>query len=254
MENNNSGNAERFILVTGASRGLGRSIALKLFQENYAVILHARKEEHLAALLGEMGESERIGVLCADFADGEALKGFVAALSAQYRGRLYGIVNNAGIALDDAIAYQPERDIDMMLQVNLKAPIMIGKAGMKMFLKRKQGVIINISSFVGESGNAFQSVYAACKAGLVGLTKSWAKEISELLDEHMIRFLTVSPGFIDSDMTEKIPGPQKEAYLKRIASKRMGRPEEVAELVSFLVSDRASYMNGSQIEITGGLS
>lgn len=254
MEPEEIANAEKFILVTGASRGLGRSIALSLFRENYSLILHARKEEHLTQLLSEMGGSERARVLCADFADKEALKSFVATLSQEYKGRLYGVINNAGITMDAGIAYQPEADIDTMLQVNLKAPIMIGKAAIKMFLKSKRGVIINISSIVGEGGNAFQSVYAACKAGLVALSKSWAKEIAELLEEHSIRFLTVTPGFIHSDMTDRIPAPQMETYLKRIPSKRMGRPEEVADLVSFLVSRRAAYINGSQIEITGGLT
>jgi 3-oxoacyl-[acyl-carrier protein] reductase len=140
-----------------------------------------------------------------------------------------------------------------MLNVNLRAPIMISKTAMKIFGLLNRGVIINISSVVGESGNAFQSVYAATKAGLVALSRSLAQEAAALNESHHIRVLSVSPGFIETDMTAIIPEKIKEKYLNLIPSKRFGNVDDVADTIAFLLSDKASYINGTNIHINGGL-
>jgi 3-oxoacyl-[acyl-carrier protein] reductase len=140
-----------------------------------------------------------------------------------------------------------------MLHVNLKAPIMICKAVLKQFLLNKQGVIINLSSCVGETGNAFQAVYSATKAGLAALSKSLAREVSALSEEHSIRILSIAPGFIETEMTDSVPEKFRQEYLKAIPANRFGNVQEVAEVVAFLVSDKASYINGTNININGGI-
>ena len=154
------------VLITGASKGIGRAIALKL-QYKYSLILHATVPQSLDSLCGELEPSTQYAILCADFSDNTALKFFCNELKQKYSDDLNCVVNNAGITLDKSLLYQPEDDINKMLQVNLKAPIMIGKTAFKIFYARKKGIIVNITSCIGETGNAFQSVYAATKAGLV---------------------------------------------------------------------------------------
>ena len=237
---------QKKILITGASRGLGLAISQKLSAE-YSLILHASKPESFTT---EIPNSE---ILCADFSNSEQLTEFCKQLKKQHGDSLYGVINNAGVTFDKPLNYQPDREIEAMISVNLKAPIMICKTAMKIFGLKQQGVIINISSVVGETGNAFQSVYAATKAGLTALSRSLAQEAGELSQEHAIRVLSVSPGFIDTDMTEAIPAAIKEKYLGMIPSKRFGSVNDVAETIAFLVSDKAAYINGTNIHINGGL-
>ncbi len=178
---------------------------------------------------------------------------FCKTLKREHGDELYAVINNAGVTFDKSLIYQPEQEIDKMLQVNLKAPIMICKTAMKIFTLNKSGVIINISSVVGETGNAFQAVYAATKAGLVALSRSLAKEAAALSDEHSIRVLSVSPGFVETDMTSAIPDAEKEKYLKMIPAHTFGKVEDIAEMIAFLLSDKASYINGTNIHVNGGL-
>jgi len=234
------------VLITGASRGLGLAISKKL-QGEYMLILHASRRESLTA--AEAGNH----ILCADFSDPEQVAEFCKQLKKEHGDDLYGVINNAGITFDKSLIYQPEQEITTMLNVNLKAPIMICKTAMKLFSLSKRGVIINISSVVGETGNAFQSVYAATKAGLVALSKSLAQEAAALNEEHEIRVLSVSPGLIDTDMTASLPVSEREKYLKKIPSKKFGNADNIAETIAFLLSEKASYINGSNININGGL-
>ena len=192
-------------------------------------------------------------MLCADFADDEQLSAFCKLLKNEHGESLYAVINNAGVTFDKPLNFQPEREIDTMLKVNLRAPILICKTAMKIFGLLNRGVIINVSSVVGESGNAFQSVYAATKAGLAALSRSLAQEAAALNETHNIRVLSISPGFIETDMTAAIPQPIKEKYLNMIPAKRFGGANEVAAAVAFLLSDEASYINGTNIHINGGL-
>jgi len=240
------------VLITGASRGIGKAIALKL-QDHYDLILHASTVENLGSVFSELKQPERHDSLCADLSDPEAVRGFCSDLKKRFSDSLFGVINNAGITIDKSLLFQPEADIEKMLQVNLKAPIMISKAAYKIFHAREQGVIINISSCVGETGNAFQSIYAASKAGLVAFSKSLAREAGVLLQQHAIRVFSVSPGYIETEMTQKLPKIEKVKYLENIPAKRFGQPEDVASVVAFLLSDSASYINGSEIKINGGI-
>jgi 3-oxoacyl-[acyl-carrier protein] reductase len=236
--------AHKKILITGASRGLGLAIAQKL-SADYLLILHASKPESFTT---EIPNSE---ILCADLGDINQVNDFCKKL--KKHGDLYGVINNAGVTYDKPINFQPEREIEDMINVNLKAPILICKTAMKIFGLNQQGVIINISSVVGETGNAFQSVYAATKAGLVAFSRSLAQEAGAANQEHAIRVLSVSPGFILTDMTDAIPEAYKDKYLSMIPAKRFGNVNDVAETIAFLVSDKASYINGTNIHINGGL-
>ncbi|MES2109193.1 MAG: SDR family NAD(P)-dependent oxidoreductase [Bacteroidota bacterium] len=233
------------ILITGASKGLGLAISKKL-SGDYTLVLHASKPESFTE------EIPGSHILCADFSDTEAINNFCKQLKKEHSD-LYGVINNAGVTYDKPLNYQPEREIEAMLNVNLKAPILICKTAMKMFSLTQQGVIINISSIVGESGNAFQSVYAATKAGLTALSRSLAQEAAATNTEHNIRVLSVSPGFIETDMTAGIPEPIRQKYFNMIPAKRFGRVDDVADTVAFLLSDKASYINGTNIHVNGGL-
>ncbi len=234
------------VLITGASKGLGLAMARKLDQD-YCLILHASKDENITEL------REGNFVLAADLSIADELKEFCKRLKSEHGDDLFAVINNAGVSIDKPLVFQPERDIDKMIMVNLKAPIMISKTVIKIFGLKNRGVIINVSSCVAETGNAFQSIYAATKAGLIAFSKSMAKEAAELYEDHQIRVLSISPGFIETPMTDAIPQFEKEKYLKMIPAQRFGKADEIAETVAFLLSDKASYINGSNIEVNGGL-
>ncbi|MBE9661814.1 SDR family NAD(P)-dependent oxidoreductase [Mucilaginibacter myungsuensis] len=237
---------DKKILITGASRGLGLAIAKKLSAE-YSLILHASKPESFTE---EIPNSE---LLCADLSDPEQTTAFCKQLKKEHGDTLYGVINNAGLTFDNSLIYQPEKHIDTMLNVNLKAPILICKTALKIFSASNRGVIINISSVVAETGNAFQAVYTATKAGLVALSKSLAHEVAALNQEHNIRVLSVSPGFIETAMTDKLSQEHKDKFFSMIPSRRFGKAEDVAETISFLLSDKASYINGTNIHVNGGM-
>ena len=234
------------ILITGASKGLGLAIAKRL-SADYELILHASKKESFTEIIPGSH------LLCADFTDDEQVAGFCKQLKKHHGDTLYAVINNAGLTFDKPLNFQPEREIDAILSVNLRAPIMICKTALKIFGLLNRGVIINISSVVGETGNAFQSVYAATKAGLTALSRSLAQEAAALNERHHIRVLAVSPGFVETDMTAGIPEKIREKYLGMIPAKRFGTVEDVAETIAFLLSDKASYINGTNIHINGGL-
>ena len=234
------------VLITGASKGIGLAIANKL-SSDYSLILHASKKESFTSITP--GSS----VLCADFSDHDQLTDFCRRLKKEHGDSLYAVINNAGVTFDKPLNFQPEREIDAMLSINLRAPILICKTAMKIFALNNSGVIINISSVVGETGNAYQAVYSATKGGLAALSKSLAQEAAALNSDHNIRVLSLSPGFIETEMTASMPVAAKEKYLSMIPSGRFGQAEDVAETVAFLLSDKASYINGTNIHINGGL-
>lgn len=234
------------MLITGASKGLGLAMARRLDQD-FCLILHASKDENISEL------KEGNFVLTANLNNPDELKEFCKKLKSEHGDDLFAVINNAGVSFDKPLAFQPESDIDTMMMVNLKAPIMISKTAFKIFGLKNKGIIINVSSCVAETGNAFQSVYAATKAGLIAFSKSLAKEAAALNHDHQIRVLSISPGFIETPMTDAIPQAERDKYLKMIPAQRFGKAEEIADTIAFLLSDKASYINGSNIEINGGL-
>jgi 3-oxoacyl-[acyl-carrier protein] reductase len=237
---------KRKVLITGASKGLGLAISKKL-SADYTLILHASKPESFTHI--EPGSH----TLCADFSDNDQVTEFCKQLKKEHGDNLYAVINNAGVTYDKPLNFQPEREIDAMLNVNLRAPIMIAKTAMKIFGLSQKGIIINISSVVAEKGNAFQSVYAATKAGLIALSKSLAQEAAALNETHHIRVLSVSPGFIETEMTAGLAENIKEKYLNLIPAKRFGTVDDVADAIAFLLSEKASYINGTNIHIDGGM-
>ncbi len=242
----------RKILITGASRGIGQATAVCLSLEGYELVLHARRPENLVATLGMIAPGSNHHILTGDFSNPIEFQQFLKLLGKEHKD-LYGVVSNAGITRDKSIIYQPEKEIDELLLVNLKVPILLGKWALKQFIKRKSGVFIHLGSCTGETGNAFQSVYSASKAALVALSKSWARECQRLLSDHQIRIVTLSPGIIETDLTEVLPKQIKDNYLSNIPSGRFGRAGEVASCINFLLSDQAGYLNGSEVKLNGGM-
>ncbi|MEO1746674.1 MAG: 3-oxoacyl-[acyl-carrier-protein] reductase [Pseudomonadota bacterium] len=234
-------------LVTGASGGIGEDIARALHAQGAVVGLHGTREEKLQAVAADLGD--RTHVLPANLSDLEA----VDALAAKAEDVLEGVdilVNNAGITRDGLFVRMAQDDWDAVLHVNLTAVFRLTKALTHPMMRRRAGRIINISSVVGFIGNAGQANYCASKAGLVGFSKSLAQEIAS----RNVTVNCVSPGFIESAMTEKLNDKQKDAIMGSIPMKRMGTGAEVASAVTWLASDSASYVTGQTIHVNGGMA
>lgn len=241
----------KIALVTGASRGIGRQIALTLAGYGAAVIVNyngsAQKAEEVVKEIKENG-GEAEAVQC-DVSQYDKAQELIAGIVKKY-GRLDILVNNAGITRDSLIMKMPEEDFDAVLSVNLKSAFNCVKHVSRQMLKQKSGRIINISSVSGLMGNAGQANYCASKAGLIGLTKSIARE----LGSRGITANAVAPGFIETEMTEELPDSVKETMGAQIPLKRFGRTADVAEAVAFLASDNAAYITGQVISVDGGMA
>lgn len=242
----------RVALVTGASRGLGRAIAKVLAQRGATVAVnYAAREDAARALcdeiVGEGGAARPYGF---DVADAAAVEAGVQRIVAELGG-LHVLVNNAGISIDALLMRASPADFQRVLDVNLKGAFHCAKAAARHILKAKaDGRIINISSVIGEQGNTGQAMYAAAKAGLLGLTRSLAREFAG----RGVTVNAVTPGFFETDMTAaSVTGDAREALLKQIPLGRIGRPEEVAEAVAFLAAPAAAYITGQVLAINGGL-
>ena len=236
-------------LVTGASRGIGRAIALRLAADGARVGGNyqrnaAAAQETLAAINAGGGEAQ---LLPADIADRTAVDGMVTGLVKSW-GRLDILVNNAGITRDTLLLRMGEDDWDAVLDTNLRGAYLCAKAAVRPML-RSGGRIINISSVVGQTGNAGQANYAAAKAGLIGFTVALAREVAS----RNITVNAVAPGYISTDMTAQIRPEYTDRLLQMIPLARLGQPEEVADLVAFLASDRAAYITGQTIRVDGGM-
>ncbi len=238
-------------LITGASKGIGRGIAIKLAEEGYRILINYRSNEDIAQDV--KSEIERLGGE-ADLVRGDVSKSedcqdiFDRAM--EVYGQVDVLVNNAGITRDNLIMRMKEEDFDEVIESNLKSVFLMSKVFARYFMKRREGRIISISSIVGLAGNAGQVNYAASKAGIVGITKSLAKE----LGSRNVLVNAVAPGFIVSDMTDKLPADLQEEYTKLIPLQHFGDVEDIANSVAFLASDQAKYITGQVISVDGGLN
>lgn len=240
------------VLVTGATRGIGREIAFALAAQKACVIFNFRegKEEIASEMEKELkaaGASNAQGV-CFDVTNFEQIKTSLDQCVKEH-GAIEGLVNNAGISRDQLVLRMKEADVSATLDTNLKGSIMVAQALSRNFLKAQNPSVVNISSVVGLMGNAGQIAYAASKAGMLGLTKSMAKELAA----KNVRCNAVCPGFIETDMTDALKEETKDSYLSGIPMKRFGSTEEVSNLVNFLLSRASSYITGEIIKIDGGL-
>lgn len=241
---------DKVAFVTGASRGIGRAIALEMARAGADVAIcynsSAAPAEAVCEEIRAMGRKAQ-AYRC-DVSDFQQCSDTVKAVVETF-GKLDILVNNAGITRDSLLLMMKEEDFDKVIQTNLKGAFNMMKHAGAYFLKRKQGTLINIASVVGLMGNAGQANYAAAKAGLIGLTKTTARELAG----RGITCNAIAPGFIATDMTEKLSEKQKEAMLQVIPLKRMGQPEDIAHLAVFLASPLASYITGEVIKVDGGI-
>ena len=237
-------------LVTGGSRGIGRSIVEQLAESGAVVAFTYRsRKEEADSLVAELQSKGRKAVAYQSDAANTAQAHEVVQSVIKDFGRLDILVNNAGITKDGLLMRMSEQDWDDVISTNLKSVFNFTKAACRQMMSQQGGKIINISSVVGMIGNAGQSNYVASKAGVIGFTKSIAKEIAS----RNVQVNAVAPGFIETDMTEKLNEKQKEAILGIIPMKRMAKPEEVAKIVCFLASEDANYITGQTLCVDGGM-
>lgn len=237
-------------LVTGGTRGIGRAIVLKLASEGASIAFTGQRESE--ALRNTENEVSSLGVKCkayisnaSDFALTQEL---VADVHKEF-GKIDILVNNAGITRDTLLMRMSEEQWDEVINVNLKSTFNFTKAVVPVMARQRVGSIINISSIVGLNGNAGQANYSASKAGILGLTKSVAKEMGA----RNIRVNAVAPGFIATEMTDALPQEVKDDYAKRISLRRLGQGDDIANVVLFLASDLASYVTGEVVTVDGGM-
>lgn len=239
----------RTALVTGSAQGIGKAVALKLAKFGANVIINDINKELAEATAEEVRAcGTQAAVEIADITDPGAVKKMVENITDRFS-TLDILVNNAGIVKDGYIMRMTDEQWDTVLNINLKGAFNCIRAVTRTMFKQRSGVIVNISSIIGVMGNTGQVNYAASKAGLLGLTKSAAKEFAS----RGIRVNAIAPGFIHTAMTEAIPGDIQKKYLEGIPLNRYGTPEEVANLVHFLVSDASRYITGQVIHVDGGL-
>lgn len=242
--------ANKTALVTGASRGIGRAIALELAKNgaNVAVNYAGSKEkaEEVVAEIEKLGQKAM--AIQADVANEEAVQAMVKEVIATF-GSLDILVNNAGITKDNIMMRMKVEDWDAVMDTNLKGVFLCSKASMRQMMKQRSGRIINIASVVGVLGNAGQANYVAAKAGVIGLTKTMARELAN----RNINVNAVAPGFITTDMTEQLSDDVKENLLQQIPLGTLGTPEQIAKVVRFLASDDSSYMTGQTLHVDGGM-
>jgi 3-oxoacyl-[acyl-carrier protein] reductase len=241
--------AGKCALITGAGTGIGRAIALAFARAGATVTLAARRREPLEAVKEEVAAlGGTAHVRTADVAEQSQSQSLVTAAK-DAMGRLDVLVNNAGKTYDTLILRMKWDALDEALAINLKSVFYLSAAAGKLMLAQKSGAIVNVSSIVALSGNAGQSAYVAAKAGVIGLTKSLAKEFAS----RNIRVNAIAPGFIETEMTNALPDNVKQAYLQRIPLGRFGSVGEVADAAVFLAADASSYITGQVLAVDGGL-
>ncbi len=241
---------DKVVLVTGGSRGIGRSIALAMAEEGAIVAFTFKSAQEAAENVRREIESRGRKALAiqSDAKDINGAQQVVDRVLKEFQ-RIDVLVNNAGITKDTLLMRMSEQDWDDVLDTNLKSAFNFSKAACRPMMSQREGKIINISSISGIVGNAGQVNYASAKAGMLGMTKSLAKELAS----RNIQVNAVAPGFVDTDMTEKLTPQQREALMNMIPMKRTAKPEEIANVVVFLASPASSYMTGQVLCVDGGI-
>lgn len=241
---------KKVVLVTGGSRGIGKEVAMKYAENGYDVVINYVSDrtdvESLKKEFDEKGVESLI--LKADVSKADEVENLVKQTIEKF-GKIDVLVNNAGITKDNLLMRMSEEEFDKVIEINLKGTYLVTKIVTKYMMKKRSGSIINLSSVVGVSGNAGQCNYSASKAGIIGFTKSVAKELAS----RNIRANAVAPGFIETDMTNVLSDSVKESIYNQIPLKRMGKAKEVANLIYFLGSEQSSYITGQVINIDGGM-
>lgn len=236
-------------LITGSARGIGKAIAERLASQGARVVISDVMMDGAEKTVQEFKDNGyEAFAIKADVSNADDVKGLIKETVAKFQ-TVDIMVNNAGITRDTLMIRMSEDDWDKVIDVNLKGAFLMTQATAKVMMKQRFGKIVNISSVVGQMGNAGQSNYSASKAGLIGLTKSSARELAA----RGITVNAIAPGFIESEMTEKLPEAVRQDFMNATALKRFGKPEDIAAAVAFLVSDDASYITGQVIAVNGGL-
>lgn len=238
-------------LITGGARGIGKALAMRFAMEGASVAFSdLKRDENMEATEKEI---QALGVQAQGFAsnaaslqESEKLAEDVVAVF----GRIDVLINNAGITRDNLLMRMTEQDWDLVINVNLKSAFNLTKAVQRTMIKQRSGSIINMSSVVGVNGNAGQSNYSASKAGMIGFTKSMAQE----LGSRSVRCNAIAPGFIETEMTHKLPDEVRTQWISTIPLRRSGKPEDVADVAVFLASDLSAYVTGQVISVCGGMS
>jgi 3-oxoacyl-[acyl-carrier protein] reductase len=236
-------------IVTGASRGIGRAIALELARAGARLVLAARNVESLEAVAEEVrGLGGQAVVAPVDLAVAEQAEQLIKQAQQHFQS-VDILVNNAGVTRDSLLLRMKDQDWDDVLNLNLRTAFITTRAASKIMLRQKRGAIVNITSVIGVMGNAGQSNYAASKAGLIGFTKSIARELAT----RAIRVNAVAPGYIETDMTRDLPEQVKAQILNQIPLQRLGQSQDVADMVRFLVGPKAGYITGQVFHVDGGM-
>lgn len=240
----------RVAIVTGSSRGIGKMVAQKLAEQGAAVTVCGTREETVKTAAEELSQQtgHTVDYAVVNVADAEQVQQMVAQVLAKH-GAIDILVNNAGVTRDNLLLRMSEEEWDQVIDINLKGAFHCTKAVMKPMMKARYGRVINVASVVGVAGNPGQANYAASKAGLIGFSKSVAREVAT----RNINVNVVAPGYIETDMTGVLPEKVIQAALDSIPQKRLGQPEDVAELILFLTTSASSYITGQVIHVDGGM-
>lgn len=242
---------KKVALITGGARGIGKKIAEKFARNGYNIVINYVSEKtDVNKLESDLSQNGKVEVLCikCDVTDFNSCQEMVKEAVDKF-GKIDVLINNAGITKDNLLMRMKEEDFDKVINVNLKGTFNMTKNVISYMMKKRRGRIVNISSVVGVSGNSGQANYAASKAGIIGFTKSVAKELAS----RNILANAVAPGFIETDMTDVLSESVKESIYSQIPLKKMGKPEEVANAVYFLGSDENTYITGQVLNVDGGM-
>lgn len=242
---------KKVALITGGARGIGKKIAEKFARNGYNIVINYVSEKtDVNKLESDLSQNGKVEVLCikCDVTDFDSCQEMVKEAVDKF-GKIDVLINNAGITKDNLLMRMKEEDFDKVINVNLKGTFNMTKNVISYMMKKRSGRIVNISSVVGVSGNSGQANYAASKAGIIGFTKSVAKELAS----RNILANAVAPGFIETDMTDVLSESVKESIYSQIPLKKMGKPEEVANAVYFLGSDENTYITGQVLNVDGGM-